>query len=90
MTGIDPQAPVLVTGASGYMGSWIVRRLLEEGHTVRGSVRDPDKKSGLEHLHKIKGLTWIDVRNTKTTQEGQDALKKALPNAHVVSDLKKK
>ena len=49
MTGIDPQAPVLVTGASGYMGSWIVRRLLEEGHTVR----DPDKESGLEHLHKL-------------------------------------
>lgn len=53
MTGIDPQAPVLVTGASGYMGSWIVRRLLEEGHTVRGTVRDPDKESGLEHLHKL-------------------------------------
>ena len=53
MTAIDPQAPVLVTGASGYMGSWIVRRLLEEGHTVRGTVRDPDKESGLEHLHKL-------------------------------------
>jgi nucleoside-diphosphate-sugar epimerase len=53
MTTIDRQAPVLVTGASGYMGSWIVRRLLEEGYTVRGTVRDPDKKSGLEHLHKL-------------------------------------
>jgi nucleoside-diphosphate-sugar epimerase len=35
------------------MGSWIVRRLLEEGHTIRGTVRDPDKESGLEHLHKL-------------------------------------
>lgn len=24
-TTIDPAAPVLVTGASGYIGSWIVR-----------------------------------------------------------------
>jgi nucleoside-diphosphate-sugar epimerase len=53
MTTIDPRAPVLVTGASGYMGSWIVRRLLEEGRTVRGTVRDPDKESGLEHLHEL-------------------------------------
>jgi nucleoside-diphosphate-sugar epimerase len=50
---VNPQAPVVVTGASGYIGSWIVRRLLEAGHTVRGTVRDPDKKSGLEHLHKL-------------------------------------
>ena len=28
-TAINPEAPVLVTGASGYIGSWIVRSLLE-------------------------------------------------------------
>lgn len=53
MTTIDPAAPVLVTGASGYIGSWIVRYLLEAGHTVHGTVRDPGKPSGLEHLHRL-------------------------------------
>lgn len=53
MTHIDPDAPVLVTGASGYIGSWIVRTLLEDGYEVRGTVRNPDKPKGLEHLHKL-------------------------------------
>jgi nucleoside-diphosphate-sugar epimerase len=53
MTTIDATAPVLVTGASGYIGSWIVRRLLEGGHTVHGTVRNPQKDTGLEHLHKL-------------------------------------
>lgn len=53
MTTIDPKAPILVTGASGYIASWLVKYLLEAGHTVHGTVRDPDRKSGLEHLHAL-------------------------------------
>ena len=53
MTDIDPAAPVLVTGGSGYVASWIVRCLLEDGRTVRATVRDPLKPSGLEHLHAL-------------------------------------
>lgn len=53
MTEIDPGRPVLVTGATGYVASWIVRYLLEDGRTVRGTVRDPGKATGLEHLHAL-------------------------------------
>lgn len=53
MTTIDPDAPVLVTGGSGYIASWIVRYLLEDGRRVRTTVRDPDKPKGLEHLHAL-------------------------------------
>lgn len=50
---IDPTAPVLVTGGSGYIASWIVRYLLEDGYTVRATVRNPYKTQGLEHLHRL-------------------------------------
>lgn len=53
MTVIDPVAPVLVTGAGGYVASWIVRYLLEDGYTVRATVRNPAKPKGLEHLHEL-------------------------------------
>lgn len=53
MTSINPDAPVLVTGGSGYIASWIVRYLLEDGRRVRATVRNPDKPKGLEHLHAL-------------------------------------
>ena len=30
---------VLVTGANGYLGLWIIRVLLERGYSVKGTVR---------------------------------------------------
>ena len=37
----DSPAIVCVTGASGFIGSWLVMRLLERGYIVRATVRDP-------------------------------------------------
>ncbi|XP_050366490.1 bifunctional dihydroflavonol 4-reductase/flavanone 4-reductase-like [Argentina anserina] len=41
---------VCVTGASGFVGSWLVMRLLERGYTVRATVRDPDNMKKVGHL----------------------------------------
>jgi cinnamoyl-CoA reductase len=32
---------VCVTGAAGYIASWLVKLLLERGYTVKGTVRNP-------------------------------------------------
>jgi len=50
---IQNTTPIVVTGASGYIASWLVRYLLEAGHTVHGTVRDPNCMERVKHLHKI-------------------------------------
>lgn len=38
---LPPATTVCVTGASGFIGSWLVMRLLERSYNVRATVRDP-------------------------------------------------
>ncbi|HBH24114.1 MAG TPA: diaminohydroxyphosphoribosylaminopyrimidine deaminase [Cytophagales bacterium] len=51
---INPKKPILVTGASGYIASWIVKYLLEKGHTVHGTVRSKKDERKTAHLSKIQ------------------------------------
>ena len=44
------QETVLVTGASGYLGSWISKRFLHGGYRVLASVRDPENEEKCGHL----------------------------------------
>jgi nucleoside-diphosphate-sugar epimerase len=47
---IDKSKPVLVTGGSGYLASWIIKMLLEDGIDVHATVRDPADASKIDHL----------------------------------------
>ncbi|MCM8567985.1 NAD-dependent epimerase/dehydratase family protein [Gramella jeungdoensis] len=53
MKTIDNKKPVLVTGATGYVAGWLVKRLLEDGLTVHAAVRDPEKEHKVHHLNGI-------------------------------------
>lgn len=44
---------VLVTGATGYIGGWVVKYLLEDGNKVNITVRDKSKVDKYAHLQKI-------------------------------------
>jgi len=53
MKEIDKRRPVMVTGVTGYMASWIVKMLLEDGVNVNATVRDPSNGQKVEHLTRI-------------------------------------
>jgi len=64
-------SPVLVTGATGYVGGRLVPRLLEAGYQVRVLVRDE---------RRLQGRPWRDqVEVVLTTQRGNHEQK---PSAH--------
>ncbi|KAI4316839.1 hypothetical protein L6164_024779 [Bauhinia variegata] len=62
---------VCVTGASGFIGSWLVMRLLERGYTVRATVRDPTNVKKVEHLLELPGAkTHLSLWKADLADEG--------------------
>ncbi|XP_058077513.1 phenylacetaldehyde reductase-like [Magnolia sinica] len=46
---------VCVTGASGYIASWLVKLLLDRGYSINATVRDPNDPKKIEHLLALDG-----------------------------------
>ena len=66
MTTIDPSKPVMVTGANGYVASWLVKKLLDEGITVHAAVRSPDNDKKVGHLKEAAAKTKGELKFFKT------------------------
>ena len=66
---------VVVTGASGFVGSHIVRELLEHGYRVRGAVRSPDRVRSEGRLTALPGSERLDLMAADLNEPGSyDAL----------------
>ena len=59
--------PVAVTGSSGYIGSWIVQDLAEQGYEVHACVRDKSNSRKVDHL---VAMNDSDIRGNVTLYEG--------------------
>ena len=63
---------VLVTGANGYIALWTVRRLLEEGFSVRATVRAESKAEVFQKLFASYGdrFQWVEVADITKVGSG--------------------
>ena len=77
-------APVLVTGATGYLAGWIVKRLLEEGKTVHAAVRDPSNKHTIAHLDDMAASLPGDITYFKADLLDDGSFDEAIQGCDVV------
>jgi NADH dehydrogenase len=63
----------LVTGGTGFVGPAIVRRLVEEGHTVRVLEHTPGASAELPSQEAVTG-SMTDAESLRRAVEGQDAV----------------
>ena len=54
MREIDKRKPVMVTGGSGYLASWIINMLLEQGINVNATFRDHTNPKYVDHLKALE------------------------------------
>ncbi|CAI2369203.1 unnamed protein product [Moneuplotes crassus] len=83
---------VLVTGASGYLGSWCVAKLLDTGkYRVRGTIRDTTNQDRMELLKKGFGDYFDQIEFVSADLQDKEAIKKAVEGVtyvlHVASPV---
>lgn len=49
----------VVSGASGFIGTELVKQLLEKGYNVKGTVRDTSNREKIAHLTKLAEVGFL-------------------------------
>ncbi|XP_034675143.1 dihydroflavonol 4-reductase-like [Vitis riparia] len=81
---------VCVTGASGFIGSWLVMKLLQRGYYVHATVRDPGNVEKVKHLLELpKASTHLSLWRADLKEEGSfdDAIQGCIGVFHVASPM---
>ncbi|ADD45349.1 SDR family oxidoreductase [Stackebrandtia nassauensis] len=82
-------APVLVTGATGYIAGHVIKELLANGYIVRGTVRDTSATHKTAHLRALPGGERLEFVAADLTRD--DGWAKAVDGCeyvmHVASPL---
>ncbi len=84
MKTIDKSKPVLVTGATGYVAGWLIKKLLEDGLTVHAAVRNPDNQAKLKHLNEIASNSTGSIKYFKSDLLKEGSYKEAMTGCELV------
>jgi nucleoside-diphosphate-sugar epimerase len=87
MVAVASPAKVLVTGANGYLATWVVKSYLEAGYSVRGTVRSLSRSAFLRDRFGHYGDRFELVVVEDITREGafDEAVKGVDAIAHTAS-----
>jgi nucleoside-diphosphate-sugar epimerase len=80
---------ILVTGASGFLGSHICRHLLAEGHKVIALIRENSSKERLKDIEQHLEFRYADLLDLPALNEAFEGCEKVVHCAAVVSFDKK-
>lgn len=78
------KSPVLVTGATGYVAGWLVKRLVEEGVTVHAAVRDPENAEKIAHLKALDGAHPGSIKYFKADLLDEGSFDEAMAGCEIV------
>lgn len=84
MVNIDKTKPVLVTGANGYVASWLVKRLLDDGITVHAAVRSPNNDKKVGHLKSIASNSKGELKLFQADLLTKGSYKEAMEGCELV------
>mgnify|MGYP005665480589 FL=1 len=84
MDKIDLSKPVLVTGANGYVASWLVKKLLDKGFNVHAAIRNPDDKEKIAHLEEASNASKGSIKFFATNLLLPGSYKKAMEGCSLV------
>jgi dihydroflavonol-4-reductase len=84
MTKIDKTKPVMVTGATGYVAGWIVKKLLDEGLTVHAAIRNPENKKKVAHLDELAKNAKGTIKYFKSDLLEEGSYAKAMEGCELV------
>ncbi|KAF5312294.1 hypothetical protein D9619_003807 [Psilocybe cf. subviscida] len=89
MPSVTPGSKILVTGANGYIALWVLRKLLEQGYSVRAQVRSEAKGRHLKEYFKSYAdkIELIVVEDITKDGAFDEAVKRVAGIEHMASPL---
>ncbi|KZV66777.1 D-lactaldehyde dehydrogenase [Peniophora sp. CONT] len=89
MPSVNAPATAVVTGANGYLGTWVAKSFLDQGYHVRGTIRTAAKGEELKRLFAAYGEKYESVIVKDVLEDGafDEAVKGAALVVHTLSPV---